>query len=366
MAYDIDQGTTDTDQGHSTALVTMSRTTDLAPLSRVEAEQVAALVKAGKKANTLAAYQSDLRQVANWLLADKPALASQVVGTDSQARPTLCGPLPVEAVLAYIVAHQDTLAYPSLRRHIASVSTFHGLQAVANPCKEQLVRDTLKGLRRSQQHDPKRAPALRREHLVEIVGRLQFQDTLAAKRDRALLLVGWAGALRRSELATLTWGQVANVAEGLELTLRLAKTDETDEGQLVAIPLQPSRWLCPVQALGKWQVACMALGLDMTTPEGRNAPVFCPISQTDKPRLGRNMSGKSVGEIVKKRAAAAGYDWDFFTAHSLRAGLITEAHESGRSQLDIMATSRHKSPDVFATYVRSSDAMRRAASKGLL
>jgi integrase len=337
----------------------------------VEAEGVASLVKAGKRPNTLAAYQSDLRRVAAWLVEAKPELAAQVVGLDEQDRATLCGPLPKEAVLAYIVAQKDTLAHPSLCRHIASLSTFHGLNGAPNPCREQVVRDALKGVRETQQHEPKRAAALRREHLLQVIWAAhceqeQGTNPLAATRDKALLLVGWAGALRRSELAALTWGQVAGVADGVQLTLRNAKTDKDGKGQVVALPLQPTNWLCPVRALAAWRSACMALGVDMTSREGKAQPVFCPIGQTDTPRLGRGLSGKAVGEIVKKRAALAGYDWDQFTAHSLRAGLITEAHEKGRSQVDIMATSRHASQAVFASYVRGTDAMRAAASRGLL
>lgn len=371
MAYDIDQGTIDTDQGNGVALATLSSPTDLAHLSRVEAQQVAALVQQSKKPNTQAAYQSDLRRVAAWLVKAQPALAAQVVKgdgavqADGQDRPTLHGPLPLTAVLGYIVASQKLLRYPTLRRHLATLSAFHNLKhpAQPNPCTDALVRSAMSGLRRQQVkagYKPKRAKALRREHLVQIIGTLQYEKTLAAKRDRALLLIGWAGALRRSELANLTWAQISSVEQGLELDLQGTKTDSGDDGQIVALPLQPSRWLCPVGALEAWKSACMAMGLDMSSP------VFCPISQTDKPRLGRKLSGKAVGEIVKRRATLAGYDWDFFTAHSLRAGLITEAHEQGRNDLDIMATSRHRSPEVFATYVRSSDAMAKAASKGLL
>lgn len=366
MAYDIDQGTTDTDQGSRTGLATLSNPSGLAPLSRVESQQVATLLEASKRPNTQAAYQSDLRQVATWLQANKPDLAARAVRLDDTGRPALGGALPVEAVLAYIVANQDRLAYPSLRRHLASLSAFHQLTGKPNPCGEAVVRAAMSGLRREQDHRPKRAPALRREHLGQIVGKLQFDKSLAGTRDTALVLVGWAAALRRSELATLTWGNISIVEQGIELDLRQAKTDSGNEGQLVAIPMAAQRWLCPVRSLELWLQAAMRLGLDLSTPEGRATPVFCPISQTDKPRLGRRISGKAIGEIVKKRAALAGYDWDFFTAHSLRAGLITEAHESGCSEADIMATSRHRSTDVFRTYIRSGDAMRRAASKGLL
>lgn len=366
MTTDIDQGTTDTDQGSRTGLATLSNPSGLAPLSRVESQQVADLLEASKRPNTQAAYQSDLRQVATWLQANKPDLAARAVRLDDAGRPALCGALPVEAVLAYIVAAQDRLAYPSLRRHLASLSAFHQLTGKPNPCGEALVRSAMSGLRREQDHRPKRAPALRREHLGQIVGKLQFDKSLAGARDTALVLVGWAAALRRSELANLTWGNVSTVEQGIELDLRQAKTDSGDEGQLVAIPKAVQGWLCPVARLAAWKSVCVGLGLDLSTPEGRATPVFCPISQTDKPRLGRRISGKAVGEIVKRRAVLGGYDWDLFTAHSLRAGLITEAYESGRSEADIMATSRHRSTDVFRTYIRPTDAMAKAASKGLL
>lgn len=366
MAYDIDQGTTDIDQDTSTALATLSTPTVPAELSRAEGQQVAALIAKSKAPNTQAAYQSDLRQVAAWLLSAKPDLAASVVRLGKRKTPGLCGPLPVATVLAYIAANQDRLAYPSLRRHLASLSVFHKLKGYQNPCSDELVKATMSGLRRDQDHRPKRATALRLSDLKQIIYKLTFVKTLAAKRNIALVLVGWAGALRRSELAALTWGDVVNVEHGIELRLRQAKTDTNSEGQLVALPLAAQAWLCPVRNLEAWQSKCMAMGLDLSTPEGKATPVFCPITQSDKPKLGRRLSGKAIGEIVKVSAASAGYDWDQFTAHSLRAGLITEAHESGKNEADIMATSRHTSTEVFRTYIRSSDAMAKAASKGLL
>jgi len=370
MARDIDPRPTDIDQDSNTTLVTLSSTTDLAALSRVETDQVAALVRLSKKPATQTAYQSDLRQIAAWLLADKPALAARVVQTshDEQGRAvaTLCGPLPVDAVLAYIIATKDRLAYPSLRRHLATLSAFHQLGGVVNPCSDALVRSTLSGVRREQQHKPKRAKAMRRDHLRRICAQVCLAIDMASQRDYALLLVGWAGALRRSELAALTWGQVTKDDQGIYLDLRGAKTDSGDEGQTVAIPFAETAGLCPVRTLDRWQAACIKLGLDLKTPEGRNTPVFCRVSTGNRALLGRGLTGQGVGDIVRRRAVQAGFEHDFFTAHSLRAGLITEANAQGRSDLEIMATSRHRSRDVFATSVRERDAMRRAASKGLL
>jgi len=185
----------------------------------------------------------------------------------------------------------------------------------------------------------------------------------AAVRDRALLLVGWHGALRRSELANLTWQQVQKSGNGIVLRLRGTKTDKAGEGQTVAIPEHLSGLYDAQKALMDWLTVCDAVGWPS---DWEQLPVFCEVPTDNVPRIGRKLSGKAVGEIVKRRAARAGLDAYPMTGHSLRAGLITEAHAAGVSDLDIMHTSRHKTHKVFANYVRDTEAMRRAASKGLL
>jgi integrase len=344
----------------------MSEAVGAGLLSRAEADQVGQLIEQSVSPNTRLAYASDLRQFARWVQAAKPELAASIVGQDTLDRPTVIGQVPVAAVLAYITARQHELAAPSVRRHVATLSAFHALHGWPNPADDALVRKALVGLRKEQQHEPKRAHPLRANQLRHIVRELATDMAAgdrAAARDRALLLVGWHGALRRSELANLTWGQVQTLDNGIVLRLRGAKTDKTGEGQTVAIPEHAVAVYDAQRALLDWLRVCDAVGMGS---EWEQLPVFCEVPTDNVPRVGRKLSGKAVGEIVKRRAAKAGLDAYPVSGHSLRAGLITEAHAQGVPDLDIMHTSRHKSHKVFSSYVRDTEAMRRAASKGLL
>lgn len=365
MSSPIDHRTPDTDQPNLPALVGLSHPAVGASLSRAETVQVGELIEASRRPNTRTAHVSDLRQFALWVQSAKPELAASIVGSDATGRPTLVAAVPATAVLAYIAARRTSLAAPTVRRHVATLSTFHKLHGWTNPAADALVRAALVGLRQEQQHQPRRAHALRATQLRYVISRIAADDqgSPAGVRDRALLLVGWNGALRRSELANLTWRDVRTVAGGVVLHIVAAKTDKTAEGQKVALPEHLSKLHCPQQALLDWLHCCEQYGLG---DDWEALPVFCEIPQGSTPRIGRKLSGRAVAEIVKRRAARAGLDAYLVTGHSLRAGLITEAHAQGVSDLDIMATSRHVSHKVFASYVRDTNAMRRAASKGLL
>jgi len=365
MSSPIDYTPTDIGHPNLPAIVGLSQPAVPAVLSRAEAIQVGELIEKSKRPNTRTAYSSDLRQIARWLQATKPELAGSIVGSDASGRPTVVAAVPVPTVLAYIAACKETLAAPTVCRHVATLSTYHKLHRWPNPAADELVKATLVGLRREQQHQPRRAHALRSQQLRHIISTLATteQGSPAAVRDRAVLLVGWNGALRRSELANLKWGQVQTVAGGIVLRLVGTKTDKADAGQTVALPEHQSKLYCPQQALLDWLRCCEQHGLGS---DWETLPVFCEIPQGSTPRVGAGLSGRAVGEIIKRRAVRAGLDAYAITGHSLRAGLITEAHAQGVSDLDIMATSRHVTHKVFATYVRDTNAMRRAASNGLL
>jgi integrase len=180
--------------------------------------------------------------------------------------------------------------------------------------------------------------------------------TLRGHRDRALLLLGWCAALRRSELANLTWDQVKFVpGQGLVLTVQGAKTDHTGEGQQVGVPYQTNAELCPVQALREWQ--------EVSKADPTGGPVFTQIGKHGN-NLGLAMSGQAVGNVVAQVSTQA--DLEGFTAHSLRAGLATAAILAGRAEGEVMTTTRHKSQAVFRGYVRHAELLPKAASRGLL
>lgn len=320
-------------------------------LDRATSEQVAATVQASKAANTLRAYQSDLRQVARWLTEQG---RGDLVASDGVRRWVLCGAVPAELLAAYLVQRAEQGAtVATLRRHLASVSKWHQWAGLANPASSVLVRDTLAGLRRLRPRAPRRAAPLLPDDLRRMVAGCDLR-TRRGQRDRALLLLGWCAALRRSELAALTWGQIEQQPGGLVLTLYGAKTDHSGEGQQVAVPWQAKWPLCPVRALNEWR--------SVSRPDSDSAPVFPPISRGDTVQPGA-LSGQAVAQVVQRRAAALGL---VLTGHSLRAGLATAAIRAGRSEHEVMRTTRHRSQAVFRGYVRDAELLPTAASRGLL
>ena len=334
-------------------------TNDLATLDQATQDKIKQAVTASKAANTLRAYQSDLRQVANYLAETGH---QHLVQPDQGNRWQLVAPMSAPLVAGYLVERSaQGVAVSSLRRHVASLSKWHQMAAqgsgldIANPCDTNLVRDTMQGLRKTNARTPDKAPPILEHHLVRMVKSLDML-TLRGHRDRALLLLGWCAALRRSELANLTWDQVKFVpGQGLVLTVQGAKTDHTGEGQQVGVPYQTNAELCPVQALREWQ--------EVSKADTAGGPVFTQIGKHGN-NLGLAMSGQAVGNVVAQVSTQA--DLEGFTAHSLRAGLATAAILAGRAEGEVMTTTRHKSQAVFRGYVRHAELLPKAASRGLL
>lgn len=347
------------------------------------ADQVAAAVSNSTRPNTLRAYQSDLRAYGAWCELH-----------ELQALPA--APETVAAYLADQAAHGGPqglgLKVSTLRRHLATISKAHQLAGYTherNPAQSQLVTHTLKGLQNDKGAAPDKAPPMTPEQLDAVVLAIntvrssswhrpvavggyasseqvpeQLPD-LVGLRDRALLLVGWSAALRRSELAQLRWGQVSWETDGAQLQLMGSKTDKENTGQPVPVAAEPDSVACPLEALRAWRDACSARGYwkhdrwqDGAAPD---RPVFPAINKHG--HLGEAMTPQSVGVIISERAAAVGLRG--YTGHSLRRGLIQAAYEAGKSDSEIMQTSRHRSVNMLRTYQDSAGLVKRAASRGL-
>jgi integrase len=178
-------------------------------------------------------------------------------------------------------------------------------------------------------------------------------DKLAGLRDRALLLVGFGGALRRSELVALDVADIAETETGLLVTIRGSKTDQERAGTTIAIARGDVA--CPAKALREW--------LDAARIE--SGPIFRPIDKGGTVRAFR-LACRSVANIVKAYAARAGFDASTFSGHSLRAGFLTSAAGKGASIFKMMDVSRHKSVDTLRGYVRDSELFKDHAGAGLL
>lgn len=304
---------------------------------------VHAVLGAAKRPNTLRAYRSDWRAWCTWC--ERHGL----------------NPIPAapETAAAYVADRQRELRSSTLQRHLASVATAHRAAGYASPTDSELLRTALQGVRATEQrpaHTPGRrgkAPALTAEAMRQIVTRTDRSP--AGLRDRALLLLGYKAALRRAELAGLDWQDIEARAEGLVLHLRNAKTDRSRDGQRVAVVAEGGPY-CAVEALEAWRAWCV---LQRDTERGA---VFRSVNR--HLHLGERLSTTAVGLIVSSRAADCGLEG--VTAHSLRRGHLTEAHRRGRTEADLMHTSRHRSVQVLRGYLDDADLFARATGAGLL
>ena len=185
---------------------------------------------------------------------------------------------------------------------------------------------------------------------------------LAGTRDRALLLVGFAGAFRRSELVALDAEDVAVRPDGVVLSIRQSKTDQEGAGAEVGLPYGENRLTCPVRSLEAWM------------QEGRisNGPLFRRIDRHGN--VGNRLSPASVDTIVKKYARAAGYlkenderdpSAPTYSAHSLRAGFVTTAAKAGVPEWVIQRQTRHKDLAVLRGYIRVGDVLSENAARSV-
>jgi integrase len=180
------------------------------------------------------------------------------------------------------------------------------------------------------------------------------QNHLLALRDRALVLLGWFGALRRSELVAIDVGHLRFVGQGLELLIPRSKTDQEGRGHVIPIGRERDPDVCPVHALRAW-IAAGAI---------REGAVLRRVDRWG--HVGPRLSDHAVAEIVKKAAAAAGVDPELIAGHSLRSGLVTEAARQGRAEGQIMKITRHESVTMLRRYIKEADRWREVASAGLL
>src|SRR5262245_5115802 len=254
-----------------------------------------------KAANTLAAYRSDWNDFTTW------------------CRTHLRESLPAEpaTVALYITDLAERCKPSTITRRLATISQAHQQAGHPTPTTAPLVRDVLQGIKREKGS----APAAKAAAVTAIIRAMveTLDDDLKGKRDRALILVGFAGAFRRSELVALTVAAVQFTNDGLVVKLQHSKTDQEGMGETKGIPYGSTPATCPVRALRAWLDAAGIVA----------GPIFRPINRWSQVRP-RRLTDHAVAVIVKQLAARAGYDPAAFSGHSLRAGLATARSEERR------------------------------------
>lgn len=275
---------------------------------------------------TRGAYESDLTCFRDWC--------------DSHGLGWL--PAAPETVALYLAWLAPQRKHSTLKRRMSAISQAHRKAGLEPPTRSVLVEETWKGIRRVHgvavhPKAPARTAAVRR-----MVGALDL-DRLIGVRDRALLVMGFAGAFRRAELVAIDVDDVTEVDEGLKVSVRRSKTDQEGEGASVGLPYGSDPLTCPVRAYRAW--------LDASgIPRG---PVFRPVTKGGALGL-RRLSPHAVAAVVKRSAERVGIDPGNLAGHSLRSGMITTAAEEGVHERDIMRHSRHQSILVMRGYIRDA------------
>jgi site-specific recombinase XerD len=303
--------------------------------------------------------QDDLTRAASSARAEKAPATQKaylcdfaIFGLWCQDREFPLIPTTSEAVAAYLAFEADRGAKPStIARRLAAIRYIHAIGGHANPTNDERVRAVLRGIRRTHGTAPRRVLPATADRVLAMVPRPD--GNLAARRDRALLLLGFAGAFRRSELVALDVADLEEVRDGLRITIRRGKTDQEGHGTTIAVVR--GEVACPVAALRDW---LQAAGIT-------DGPLFRPIRRGGHVQNGR-LTDRSVATIVKTYAQQAGFDPSLFSGHSLRAGFLTSAAKRGASVFKMMASSRHRSIETLAAYVRDQELFKDHAGAWLL
>ena len=266
-------------------------------------------------------------------------------------------PLPGSGadVAAFLAGERGRgLAPPTLDLRRAAIRYLHHVAGCPNPTDDACVGAALAGIRRSAARAGER-PRKKKAATVQVLRRLlePIEDDLAGHRDRALLLVGFAGALRRSEITGIRVEDLEHTQRGLQLTIGQTKGSQT-EAVIIPLPYGDTA-LCPVRALERWiKAAAITQG-----------PVFRRIwrqkgSRTEGPpslpRVGdQSLSDRAVALIVQARAAAAGFGAQELGGHSLKRGALTTGMDRGVHPTRLKRLGRHKSYDVLGEYMEFGD-----------
>jgi integrase len=296
-------------------------------------------VAAAKAPATLKAYRNDWRDFESWC----------------REHQLTALPSTPETVALYIADRASTLASGTIARRLTSITKAHqaaGFSDSPATTRHFVVGETLKGIRRTigtaQQG---KAPLLSTDIRRIIAAR---REDLLGLRDAALVLVGFAGGFRRSELADINICDLKFTVDGVVITVRKSKTDQEGAGREVGLPFGANPETCPVRALRTWLAAAKITEGSVFRSVGRYGHV-----------ARRGLHKDSIGKLLKRAAARAQLKVDALGGHSLRAGCVTQAAMNGVREFVIMRQTGHKTVATLRRYIRSGEIFRENAAAGL-
>ena len=287
-------------------------------------------LKNSKAGNTLRAYQSDFKDFS--LFCTKNGFTSL--------------PTQPKIIALYITNLSKTLKLSTLKRRIASLSVIHKLKGHYLDTKHPIIMENLHGIKRTLGSRQQAKKPILINDLKLIIKAIDEEQNKAKSfvkskvkaitklRDKALILVGFAGGFRRSELVNIDYEDIEFVKEGVKILIRRSKTDQSGEGIIKAIPYFDNKEFCPVKALKEF--------------------IEFKFAKTNKGKI-FEISDKLVALIIKKYTQKAGLDSSKYAGHSLRSGFATTAAEFGAEERYIMAMTGHKTTQMVRRYIHEAN-----------
>ena len=274
-------------------------------------------LKSSKAANTLRAYKADYKDFARFCI--KHGFKSM--------------PTEPKILSLYLTHLSQTSKFSTLKRRLASISVIHRISGHYIDTKHPMITENLMGIKRIKGSYQKAKKPLLIDDLKSIVNVIdKDQNEKRKAKDRALILIGFAGGFRRSELVAILYEDIDFVSEGVKIFIRRSKTDQSGEGMIKGIPYFSNTDYCPVISLKDW----------LQKLETKSGKIF-------------DMSDKSVALIIKKYAAIAGLDSNKYSGHSLRSGFATSVAELGAEERSIMAMTGHKTTQMVRRYIQEAN-----------
>ena len=290
---------------------------NLTNIKNLEFETIKNL-KNSKASNTLRAYQADFRDFSNF--------CSQNGFKEMPANPKILS--------LYLTQLSSTSKYSTLKRRIASIGILHKLKGHYLDTKHPIIVENLMGIKRKFGINQKGKKPLLINDLKLIINVIDNIKGNINKilRDKAILLIGFSGGFRRSELVNIDYEDLEFVNEGVKIFIKRSKTDQSGEGSIKAIPYFDNEIYCPVKTLKNW----------LNEEKIKTGKIF-------------NVSDKTIALIIKKYSNLAGFDSNKYAGHSLRSGFATSAAEAGAEERSIMNMTGHKSTEMVRRYIKEAN-----------
>ena len=274
-------------------------------------------LKSSKATNTLRAYKADYKDFA--LFCIKHSFKSM--------------PTEPKILSLYLTHLSQTSKFSTLKRRLASISVIHRLSGHYIDTKHPMITENLMGIKRVKGSYQKAKKPILIDDLKLIVNAINKEKREKIRsKNTALILIGFAGGFRRSELVGIDYEDLDFVTEGVKIFVKRSKTDQSGEGMTKAIPYFPSSNYCPVISLKDW----------LKKSEIKSGKIF-------------DMSDKSVALTIKKYTAIAGLDPNKYSGHSLRSGFATSTAELGAEERSIMAMTGHKTTQMVRRYIQEAN-----------